>query len=41
MLLNSVLAELAAQVVHAQTRMQPVEGITSRPSHCWVVFRQI
>jgi hypothetical protein len=40
MLLNSILAEPAAQGSHAQTRRQPVEGITSRPRHCWVVFCQ-
>ena len=37
MLLNSVLAELAAQG-RMRERTQPFEGITSRPRHCGVVF---
>jgi hypothetical protein len=38
MLLNSVLAELAAQGFNARERTNPVEGFTSRTEHCWVVF---
>jgi hypothetical protein len=40
-LLNSVLAELAAQGTWARERAGPVEGFTSRSRHCLGGFRRL
>jgi len=40
MLLNSSLRRASGTGASVQKRVTPVEGFTSRPSHCWVVFAE-
>ena len=40
MLLNSSLRRASGTGASAHKRVTPVEGFTSRPSHCWVVFAE-